>query len=151
MKYFVELSVCEKLYDILEKLCPKRYRYFLLVNNNFLFFWQVNRKNSLNETLYTASAYHGLLIRLSLKDGQMIVRSILELSWEYVFKIVYQSYTAESMGWYERAPIAVLRQAKFYLPRQASVPKSVHEAPQYTRYSFIPLALRIVYCGSYMF
>ena len=101
----------------------------------------MNRKNSLNETLYTASAYHGLLIRLSLKDGQMIVRSILELSWEYVFKIVYQSYTAESMGWYERAPIAVLRQAKFYLPRQAAV-------PQYTRRRCTrDTLLSLLHCG----
>ena len=30
------------------------------------------------------------------------------------------------MGWYKRAPIAALRQAEFYLPRQAA-------APQYTR------------------
>ena len=32
------------------------------------------------------------------------------------------------MGWCKRAPIAALRQAKFYLPT------AVHEAPQYTRY-----------------
>ena len=54
----------------------------------------------------------------------------------------------KKMGWYKRALIAAQRQAKFYLPWQAAVPQeALLMAPQYTRYSFIPHILRLVYCG----
>ena len=38
--------------------------------------------------------------------------------------------TTRSCGWYKSAPIAALRQAKFYPPRQAAAPQ------------------RLVYCGA---
>ena len=51
-------------------------------------------------------------------------------------RMVVQSNASVRSGWYKRAPIAVLRQAEFYPPRQAA-------APHYTRYF-----LSLVYCCS---
>ena len=57
-----------------------------------------------------------------------------------------------NLGWYKRAPIAVLRQAKYYLPRQAAVPQqALLRHPGVLPLVFIPRVLRLMYCGSYKF